>query len=170
MHYDISVDGKVYRVDLKKVSAPNQQDHWICRLDGREISVDGVQLGSNRLSLVSDGKSFEIRRETARDIERVLVRGRQYDVTVQDATSLKSRKRSVADNAGSLKLTAAMPGKVIRVLAKDGDTLQAGMGILVVEAMKMQNELRSPKDGRLKQMLAREGMNVNAGDVLAVLE
>ena len=60
--------------------------------------------------------------------------------------------------------------EVFSVLAKDGDTLQAGMGILVVEAMKMQNELRSPKDGRLKQMLVREGMNVNAGDVLAVLE
>ena len=63
-----------------------------------------------------------------------------------------------------------MPGKVVRVLANEGDILKAGMGIVVVEAMKMQSELRSPKDGRLKQLLAREGMNVNAGDVLAVLE
>jgi len=170
MRYDISVEGKVYRVDLKKGPAPAPQDYWICQLDGREIKVDAVQLGSNTLSLVLDGKSFEIRRESAGEVQRLFVRGRQYDVTVQDARSRKSRKRSLADNAGSLKLTAAMPGKVIRVLAKDGDTLQAGMGILVVEAMKMQNELRSPKDGRLKQMLAREGMNVNAGDVLAVLE
>jgi biotin carboxyl carrier protein len=170
MPYDINVDGKVYRVDLKKMPATGHQDHWICRLDGREISVDAVQLGSNTLSLVLDGKSFEIQRESAGEAHRLFIRGRQYDVTVEDARSLKGRKRSAADNAGPIKLTAAMPGKVIRVLAKEGDTLQAGMGILVVEAMKMQNELRSPKDGRLKQMLARHGMNVNAGDVLAVLE
>ena len=63
-----------------------------------------------------------------------------------------------------------MPGKVVRVLAKEGDILHAGMGIVVVEAMKMQNEIRSPKEGTLKRMLAREGMNVNAGDVLALLQ
>ncbi|PYV61479.1 MAG: hypothetical protein DMG97_43015 [Acidobacteria bacterium] len=69
-----------------------------------------------------------------------------------------------------MRLTASMPGKVVRVLAKEGDALNAGMGIVVVEAMKMQNEVRSPKEGTLKKMLAREGMNVNVGDVLAVLE
>lgn len=63
-----------------------------------------------------------------------------------------------------------MPGKVVRVLANQGDSIRSGNGILVIEAMKMQNEVRSPKDGTVKELHAREGMNVNAGDVLAVLE
>jgi len=96
MRYDISVEGKVYRVDLKKGLAPDRQDYWICQLDGREIKVDAVQLGSNTLSLVLDGKSFEIRRESTGEAQRLFVRGRQYHVTVQDARSLKSRKRSAA--------------------------------------------------------------------------
>jgi biotin carboxyl carrier protein len=60
-----------------------------------------------------------------------------------------------------------MPGRVIRVLVSAGDEVEAGQGLVVVEAMKMQNEIRSPKKGKVERMLAREGQNVNAGEVLA---
>jgi biotin carboxyl carrier protein len=63
-----------------------------------------------------------------------------------------------------------MPGKVVRLLVAAGDTVEAGQGLLVVEAMKMQNELKSPKKGIVRQVLAREGAAVNAGDVLAIVE
>ena len=170
MHYEANIAGRVYRFDLEKSSAPQQPNRWVCRMDGREIVVDAVKTGAGTLSLVIDGKSFEIRREKKGEIQQLVVRGKKYDVTLQDARSLKSRKRTGSADSGSLRLMASMPGKVVRVLAKEGDILQAGTGIVVVEAMKMQNELRSPKEGTLKKMLAREGMNVNAGDVLAVLE
>ena len=170
MRYQVDISGKTHQLDLEKASAPQQPYRWVCRLDGREIVVDAVQTGAGTLSLVIDGKSFEIRREKEGEIQQLGVRGKKYDVTLQDARSLKSRKRTGSADAGPLRLTASMPGKVVRVLAKEGDVLNAGMGIVVVEAMKMQNELRSPKEGTLKKMLAREGMNVNAGDVLAVLE
>jgi biotin carboxyl carrier protein len=170
MNCEVHIAGNVYRLDIEKSSAPDEQSRWLCRLDGRNIVVDAVQTGADTLSIVLDGKSFEIRRENAGETARVLVHGRQYEVTVQDARSLKSRRRTGSADAGPLRLTASMPGKVVRVLAKEGDVLHAGMGIVVVEAMKMQNEIRSPKSGSLKKMLAREGMNVNAGDVLAILE
>jgi biotin carboxyl carrier protein len=170
MRYQVDIRGKTHRLDLEKASAPQQPDRWVCRLGGREIGLDAVQTGADTLSLVIDGKSFEIRRENAGETPRVFVHGRQYEVTLQDARSLKSRRRAGPGDAGPLRLMASMPGKVVRVLAKEGDILQAGVGIVVVEAMKMQNELRSPKEGTLKKMLAREGMNVNAGDVLAILE
>jgi biotin carboxyl carrier protein len=63
-----------------------------------------------------------------------------------------------------------MPGKVVRVLVSEGDAVEAGQGLLVVEAMKMQNEIRSPKNGKVEKLLAREGLAVNAGDVLAWVE
>jgi biotin carboxyl carrier protein len=63
-----------------------------------------------------------------------------------------------------------MPGKVVRVLSREGDSIEAGQGIIVVEAMKMQNEIKSAKAGTLRKLLVREGANVNAGEVLAVID
>jgi biotin carboxyl carrier protein len=63
-----------------------------------------------------------------------------------------------------------MPGKVVRLIAKEGDTVEGGKGVLVVEAMKMQNELKATKTGTVQKILVSEGANVNAGDVLAVIE
>ena len=63
-----------------------------------------------------------------------------------------------------------MPGKVVRILVEAGATVEQGDGILVVEAMKMQNELRSPKSGVVKELRAKEGATVGAGDILATIE
>src|SRR6266567_2519794 len=141
MHHRVNIRGKTHRLDLEKASAPQQPYRWVCRLDGREIVVDAVQTGADTLSIVIDGKSFEIRREKEGETQQIVVRGKKYDVTLQDARSLKSRKRTGSADAGPLRLTASMPGKVVRVLAKEGDILQAGMGIVVVEAMPMQSPL-----------------------------
>jgi biotin carboxyl carrier protein len=65
---------------------------------------------------------------------------------------------------------APMPGKVVRVLVEEGQEVEAGAGLVVVEAMKMQNELKSPKKGTVAELRARPGATVNAGDVLAVVE
>jgi biotin carboxyl carrier protein len=69
-----------------------------------------------------------------------------------------------------MKIVAPMPGKVVRVLAREGDEVEAGAGVAVVEAMKMQNEIKSPKKGSIQKILVREGAAVNAGDVLAIVE
>ena len=63
-----------------------------------------------------------------------------------------------------------MSGKVVRLLVKAGDRVEAGQGLFVVEAMKMQNEIRSPKSGTVERVLAKEGQAVNAGEVLAWVE
>ena len=71
---------------------------------------------------------------------------------------------------GKKKIVAPMPGKVVRVLVKEGAEVEAGQGVVVVEAMKMQNELKSPKQGTVQKVIAVEGANVNAGDVLLIVE
>jgi biotin carboxyl carrier protein len=63
-----------------------------------------------------------------------------------------------------------MPGKIVRVISAAGTDIEAGHGVLVIEAMKMQNELKSPKKGIVKQVLVAEGQSVGAGDVLAIVE
>jgi len=173
MHYEVIVGDKNYRLDLERANSP--ESHWLCKLNGQEIALDVVQVGENLLSIVIGGRSFEVRREAAiqangTDVEQVFVCGKLYQTSVRDARSLRSRRRRATGDAGPLKVRASMPGKVVRVLANKGDSIRIGHGILVIEAMKMQNEVRSPKDGTVKEMHAREGMNVNAGDVLVVLE
>ena len=171
MHYQINIGGKNFQLDLKKETG--RENRWLAKVNGREIALDVLQVSENALSIVMEGQSFQARRENSSDengTRRIIVGGKTYEVTVRDAKSLRSRNQTAAGDSGPLKVKASMPGKVVRVLANKGDSVQAGSGILVVEAMKMQNEVRSPKDGTLKELLAREGMNVNAGDVLAVLE
>jgi biotin carboxyl carrier protein len=74
------------------------------------------------------------------------------------------------DDHGPKNLTAPMPGRIVRVLVKQGDEVEAGAGVVVMEAMKMQNEIKSPKKGTIQKIMVSEGAAVNSGDVLAIVE
>ena len=91
-------------------------------------------------------------------------------VEVRDPRSLRSRQGGAQDEKGPRKIVAPMPGRVVRLLVAEGAEVEAGQGIVVVEAMKMQNEIKSPKKGMVKKITASEGAAVNSGDVLAVVE
>ncbi len=165
MTYEVLIDGKTHKLELS-----HAEGGWNCRLDGREIQMDAVLARPNVLSIVIGGKAYEVKRErTATDLH-IWVESARYAAEVRDPRSLRSRKSDGAAGEGPQKLVAAMPGKVVRVLVQEKDAIEAGQGILVVEAMKMQNELKSPKKGVVSQMRAKEGANVNAGEVLAVVE
>jgi len=159
---DISIAGKTHRLDLTRV-----ENQWQCRLDGREIPIDAEQVTPDTLSLLIEGQSFEVRREPE---DKIFLRGKRYEVSVDDPRAWRGRKRAGAGTEGPQKLTASMPGKIVRVLAGEGEKISAGQGIAVVEAMKMQNEIKSPKEGILRKLLVQPGMNVKAGEVLAIVE
>ena len=93
----------------------------------------------------------------------------RFTAEVRDPRSLRGRARA-GDDHGPRKITASMPGKVVRLLVREGDEVEAGAGVAVVEAMKMQNEIKSPKKGIVQKILVSEGAAVNAGDVLAIVE
>jgi biotin carboxyl carrier protein len=160
--YDITIGSKTHCLELKRI-----EERWHCRLDGREIYVDAEHVDPQTLSILIGGKSFEVRREPG---DKVFIHGKRYEVSVDDPRSWRGRKRAGAGTEGPQKLTASMPGRIVRVLAAEGEKISAGQGIAVVEAMKMQNEIKSPKEGTLKKLLAKPGMNVNAGEVLAIVE
>ncbi|SRR6266498_337564 len=175
MRCEITVGDVIYEIELTPVASTSDTREkpatsWSCKLNGREGLVDAVQIGPDTLSLLLEGKSIEVRREFSRERQQILLNGTSYEVVVRDPRSLRSRKRTGSSDEGPQRLVSSMPGKVMRILAREGDQISAGQGIIVVEAMKMQNEIRSSKAGTLKKLLVREGRNVNAGEVLAIVE
>jgi biotin carboxyl carrier protein len=100
----------------------------------------------------------------------VTIRGRSHEVTIVDPKRLRSGQNSDRHHQGVAEIRAAMPGKVVRVQTEAGKTVEKGAGVLVVEAMKMQNEMKSPREGVVVSINVKAGDTVNAGDVLAVIE
>jgi len=164
MTYDVTIDGKSYRLELGRAGGG-----WSCRLDGRVVEVDAVLARPDVLSLRIGNLAFEIKCERVAGDLHLWVGSRRFAAAVRDPRSLRGRARTV-DEHGPKKLTAPMPGRVVRVLVAEQAEVEAGQGIVVVEAMKMQNEIKSPKKGIVKKIGAMAGTAVNAGDVLAIVE
>lgn len=100
----------------------------------------------------------------------VIVNCKRISVAVRDKKHLRGQSGAGAGASGRVNLTSPMPGKVVRVLLNAGDEVAAHQGVLVVEAMKMQNEVQSPKAGKVAEIKVAEGQTVNTGEVLAVIE
>jgi biotin carboxyl carrier protein len=164
MLYDVTIDGKNYRLELN-----HAEGRWSCRLDGREVEVDAVLARPDVLSLRIGNSAYEIKSERVANDLHMWVGSTRFAADVRDPRSLRGRTRT-GDDQGPKKIIAPMPGKVVRLLAHDGDEVEQGAGIAVVEAMKMQNEIKSPKKGTVQKILVSEGAAVNAGDVLAIVE
>ena len=166
MTYDVVVDGKTHRLELTR-----GETTWLCKVDAEEIEVDAALTARDILSVLVGGKAYEIKRERSLQGDIHLIIGSaRYAVEVQDPRSLRTRRAAAGAEAGPQKITAPMPGKIVRVMVSAGDEVKTGQGIIVMEAMKMQNELKSPKDGRVQKILTTEGSTVNPGDALAVIE
>jgi biotin carboxyl carrier protein len=165
MTYEISVDGKTYRLELNKV-----EGRWKCTLDGEDVEVEAVIARPNVMSIIIGGTAYEVKRERTATDMHYWVKSARFAVDVRDPRSLRSRRAKGGGVEGPQKLLAPMPGKIVRVIAAAGQEVEAGQGVLVIEAMKMQNELKSPKKGVVKQLLVAEGASVTAGEVLAIVE
>lgn len=165
MTYDVIIDGKKYRVELAR-----EDSKWKCLLDGRDVSLDAMLTGRDVLSILIGGTAYEVMRERSVTDLHYWVGTSRYAAEVQDPRSLRSRKASGLSTEGPKKLVAPMPGKVVRVVSPEKSEVEAGQGVIVVEAMKMQNEIKSPRKGTVQKILAVAGATVNGGDVLAIVE
>lgn len=138
-------------------------------LDLDPSSADAIEVEPGIYSILLDGHSYEVKLEPSEDGVYATVDGHRYQVQVRDPRRLP-RARAALSTAGRQKISSPMPGKVVRVLVGEGDDVAAGQGLLVVEAMKMQNEIRSPKAGRIVSLRATEGAAVSGGETLAEVE
>jgi biotin carboxyl carrier protein len=170
---------RTYKVEILRDPATG---HTLCRVDGEPVPLDAAAPEPGVLSLLLAGRSYEVRRDAAAPGSgngasangstgsRITVNGRAFTAEVRDPRSLRGRRARAGSGDGPRKITAPMPGKVVRILAPEGTAVEAGQGVLVIEAMKMQNEMKSPKKGTVTRIAAAEGATVNPGDTLAVIE
>ena len=165
MIYEVTIAEKVYRVELVRT-----EQEWKCKLDGRELPLDVVSAQDGMLSLLLQGKSYEVKQETVAAETNVVVGQERFSASVRDPRSFRSRRRLGASEQGVMKIKAPMPGKVVRILAPAGSPVEMGQSVLVIEAMKMQNELKAPKTGVVKKINVEEGAAVDAGQALAEVE
>jgi biotin carboxyl carrier protein len=138
-----------------------------CRIDDLVMEILAVPIAPDRLSILHAGKSYDVRKIAS---DMIAVGTSVYSVSLADPRSWRGWQKAQGGASGPLKLAASMPGKVVRVLVSSGDAIQAGEAIVVVEAMKMQNEVRAPRDGKVAALLVQPGQAVNAGEVVAIIE
>jgi biotin carboxyl carrier protein len=144
-------------------------------VNDRIVEVDPAELAQARevqpgvYSIVRDGKSYEVR-VVASDTGFVVdIRGQRFQTEIRDPRSSSGGPRAGV-SGGRQNIVASMPGKVVRILVQEAQEIAAGDGIVVVEAMKMQNEMKASKPGKISSIKARDGDTVAAGDVLVVIE
>ncbi len=163
MKYEVCISGKTHIVELER-----NGEGWQARLDDESGAADVVETAPNTFSILLSGRSHEVYVTPSSGAELQLQTGGfEFNAEVIDPRSWRGRRHGGAEAEGRQQIVAPMPGKVVRLLVKAGDRVEAGQGLFVVEAMKMQNEIRSPKSGTVERVLVAEGQAVNSGEVLA---
>jgi biotin carboxyl carrier protein len=170
---EVEVDGVLRRLALER-----QGEGWVAHMDGRSIAVDVCEPTPGVLSLLigasgedgAGGRSYRCVRVLFADEEAIAVGSRQHRIVVNDPRSLRAQRKRPGAGNGTLQIKASMPGRVARVLVAPGEAVVAHQGIVVIEAMKMQNELKAARDGRIAEVRVTAGDRVASGQVLAILE
>jgi biotin carboxyl carrier protein len=153
------------------IEVERDANRWRVSLDGESSEADAVEIAPNIFSVLLNGKSHEIRVTPNPAGTLTVQTGRnEFTSEVIDPRAWRGRRHGALEAEGRQQILAPMPGKIVRVLVQAGEKVQAGQGLIVVEAMKMQNEIRSPKSGTVERLLVKEGQPVNAGEVLAWID
>ena len=164
MKIKVTIQGLVRTVQL---THPGGRPRW--QIDGADLEADAVEVAPGIYSVLVDGKSIEVRIERTGSQLRVVANGKEYLAAIENPRELKKNRAGAAQIEGRQSVVAPMAGKIIRCLVKAGDEVQSGQGLLIVEAMKMQNEIRSPKAGKVEHLKVGEGQTVSAGDIVVVI-
>ena len=156
-----------------EIELREQGSQIFATVNGHAYELERVSSTGDGFLLSQQGRVYDCR--VAGQIESgatldVTVGPRRYSVTLTDPKKLRSALGAGAHGEGAARIVAPMPGKVVRLLVEAGEAVDAGSGVVVVEAMKMQNEMKSPKAGTVISLNVESGATVNAGDLLAVIE
>jgi len=171
MTFEIDINGRTRTVSIER----GDPRRYRVTVDGAHHDLDAVRVGVHGLSLLLDGeqgisRDVQVTPATARGELLITLGGRLVAATVNGRRTGRFAADGGAGPHGAQAILAPMPGRVVRVLVAVGDEVAVRQGVIVVEAMKMENELRSPKAGRVKEVSVTPGTSVEAGRVLLVVE
>lgn len=162
---------------MKLIAELNSEKHEVelrregekifARIDDRTYELESSEVEPNVFLFKHQNRIFQI---YVAPNGIVNVGNQQFEINLIDPKRLRGSHALGAGADATAEIKTAMPGKVVRLLTEEGAEIKRGEGVVIVEAMKMQNEMKSPKDGRVKEIRVAEGATVNAGDVLAVIE
>jgi biotin carboxyl carrier protein len=164
---------------MKLIAELNSEKHEIefkrdgeslfASVDGREYELEASEVEPNVYLLKHENQVFQIFVAPTEPALATLG-NHSFEIKISDPKRLRGAGAAAGNADGAAEIKTAMPGKVVRVVVEQGAEIKQGESVLVVEAMKMQNEMKSPKDGVVKEIRVAEGATVNAGDVLAIIE
>ena len=163
--YELVLEGKRRKLRLKRSGGRARVE-----FGGKSLEVDVTRLSEGAFSLILEGRSHDVSVSPNAGGFQVVVDGESFQVGLVDPRREGPSTPGGTRAAGPAAVSAPMPGKVVRILAAEGEEVSQGQGLVVVEAMKMQNELGSPKSGRIRSVRVVEGQAVNAGEPLVLVE
>jgi biotin carboxyl carrier protein len=164
MIFDATVDGRSARVEVRTSGGV-----YTVLVDGKPLTVAVHPTARHFTTLLVDGRSYDVGVLRQGATHAVTVSGHAFDVAlVAGARGAAAAHRKAA--SGPAKVTAPMPGKIVRVSAAPGQAVKTGECLVVMEAMKMENEIRSPRDGVVKDVVVKEGQAVESGALLILVE
>lgn len=162
MKLNAELKGEKHEIEIKR-----DGDKIFARVGDREYELEASEVEPDVYLFKYDNRIFQI---YVAPNGIVNLGNHQLEISVTDPKRLRGANAEGASAEGTAEIKTAMPGKLVRVLTEVGAEVKHGESVLVVEAMKMQNEMKSPKDGVVKEIRFAEGATVNAGDILAVIE
>ena len=162
MKLQAELSGEKHEIEVKR-----DGERVFARVDDREYELEASEVEPNVYLLKNNNQIFEI---YVAPNGFVNVGNYQLEVNLIDPKRLRGAAGAIGSADGAAEIKTAMPGKLVRILTEIGAAVEKGDSVLVVEAMKMQNEMKAPKDGVISEIRFEEGATVNAGDVLAVIE
>lgn len=167
MRYLATIDGHEHEIEIEELAA----DSFAIRFGKDSFEADLRRVGHASFSVLVGNRSFDF--DVARDGDETVVASRTGSIrlTVADPAARRAqaagKRREVT---GRVEIKAAMPGRVVNVLVSEGDQVNADQGVVVVEAMKMENEVKSPKQGKVLEVKVAAGQAVEKGQVMMVIE
>ena len=166
MGYIAIVEGEQVPVQV----TTNDEGRLTVIIADREYLVDARWTQTDLLSLIINHRSYQVDIHSEKDAHQVLVDGEHFDFELFDERKALLKSSAALGAEGVQEIRTSMPGKIVKVLVAEGDEVEEGVGLIVVEAMKMENEMKSPKAGVVKKIGVGEGEAVEAGALLVVVE
>lgn len=158
MKYTTIINNKQFEVEILK-------DGEVL-VDGKLHEVDFLGLEESLYSIIQNSRSYEVAIEEERGKYELQLEGRLFEATVLDQRSLLMAQRKGGLTSGSGEITSPMPGLIVEVMVNEGDEVTQGQTVVILESMKMQNELKAPLDGTVKKISCEAGQTVDKGDLL----